>query len=110
LHQVVAAEAVDGRWVRVAFENAIEGMFDCAPYMKDKYWAKLAEPAFFRQVRVAWGTLCWPGLGCSGAGGMALGVGCVSGLPGGLVADVRGGGGRNEPRLGRLDGVGWCGG
>lgn len=61
LHQVVTAEAVDGRWVRVAFENGIEGMFDCAPYMKDKYWAKLAEPAFFRQVRVAWGTLCWPG-------------------------------------------------
>lgn len=61
LHQVVEAEVVDGRRIRVAFENGVEGMFDCTPYMKDKYWAKLAEPSFFRQVRVAWGTLCWPG-------------------------------------------------
>ena len=53
LHQVVEAEVVDGRRIRVAFENGVEGMFDCTPYMKDKYWAKLAEPSFFRQVRVA---------------------------------------------------------
>ena len=28
--------------------------------LKDKYWASLANPAFFRQVRVDCGTLCWP--------------------------------------------------
>ena len=61
LHQVVEAAAVDGCRVRVAFENGVEGLFDCTPYMAEKYWERLANPSFFRQVRAAWGTLCWPG-------------------------------------------------
>ena len=61
LHQVVSAEAVDGRKVRVSFENGVEGLFDCTPYMAEKYWERLGNPVFFQQVRAAWGTLCWPG-------------------------------------------------
>ena len=51
---------MDGSRIRVSFENGMGGVFDCAPYLKDKYWASLANPAFFRQVRVDCGTLCWP--------------------------------------------------
>ena len=58
LNQVTSAEAVDGSKVRVAFENGVEGL---APYMAGKHWERLNEPVFFRQVRGAWGTLCWPG-------------------------------------------------
>lgn len=46
LHQVVSAEAVDGSKVRVAFGNGVEGLFDCAPYMADKYWERLGDPVF----------------------------------------------------------------
>lgn len=35
LHQVVEAEAVEGSKVHVAFENGVEGLFDCTPYMTE---------------------------------------------------------------------------
>ena len=61
LHQVVSASPLDDRRIRVVFENGVEGTFDCAPYMAEKYWRRLAEPSFFRLVRVECGTLAWPG-------------------------------------------------
>ena len=60
LHQVVKAEQVDDRHVRVSFENGAVGIFDCSPYFKDDYWGALRNPAFFGQVRAECGTLCWP--------------------------------------------------
>ena len=60
LHQVMTAEPMDDRYVRVSFENGVAGVFDCSPYMADKYWESLNNPVFFRQVRVECGTLCWP--------------------------------------------------
>ena len=60
LHQVMTAMPVDDRRIRVSFENGVEGLFDCSPYMADGYWQGLSDPAFFRQVRVDCGTLCWP--------------------------------------------------
>ena len=60
LHQVITAVPVDERRIRVSFENGVDGVFDCSPYMSDRYWASLNNPSFFRQVRVDCGTLCWP--------------------------------------------------
>ena len=60
LHQVITAVPIDERRIRVSFENGVEGVFDCSPYMSDRYWASLNNPSFFRQVRVDCGTLCWP--------------------------------------------------
>ena len=60
LHQVIKAEAVDDKRVRVSFENGVQGLFDCSSYMTDRYWDSLNNPAIFRQVRVECGTLCWP--------------------------------------------------
>ena len=60
LHQVISAEPLGNDKVRVAFENGATGVFDCSPYMADKYWEALKMPAFFRQVRAECGTLCWP--------------------------------------------------
>ena len=60
LHQILSAEAVDGTHVRVSFDTGAVGIFDCAPYMKDSYWSRLNDPAFFRQVRAECGMLCWP--------------------------------------------------
>ena len=60
LHQVVAASPLDDTKIRVSFENGMSGFFDCEPYFRDKYWESLSNPAFFRQVRVDCGTLCWP--------------------------------------------------
>jgi hypothetical protein len=60
LHQVITAEAVDDKRVRVSFENGVQGLFDCSSYMTDRYWDSLNNPSIFRQVRVECGTLCWP--------------------------------------------------
>ncbi len=60
LHQVIKAEAVDDKRVRVSFENGVQGLFDCSSYMTDRYWDSLNNPSIFRQVRVECGTLCWP--------------------------------------------------
>ena len=54
------AKAIDSHLVAVTFENGQRGVFDCAPYMRDNYWALLRNPAFFRQVRADCGMLCWP--------------------------------------------------
>lgn len=35
-------------------------MFDCKPLLSDPFWNRLSDPAFFRLVRVAYGTLVWP--------------------------------------------------
>lgn len=45
----------------MVFENGVVGLFDCAPYMMEKYWERLENPAFFPQVRAAWGALFWSG-------------------------------------------------
>ena len=60
LHQVVSAEPVDDRRIRVSFENGMTGIFDCLPYMGNKYWEALKNPVFFRLVKAEYGTLCWP--------------------------------------------------
>ena len=60
LHQVIAAEPMEGIRVLVSFENGVRGVFDCTYLTKDPYWAKLKSPAFFRQVKAEYGTLCWP--------------------------------------------------
>lgn len=61
LPRIVTAVPLDGARVRVTFGNGVEGTFDCTPYLSDRYWERLGNPAFFRQVRVECGTLCWPG-------------------------------------------------
>ena len=45
LHQVVAAEPLEGFRVLVSFENGVRGIFDCEYLTKDPYWAKLKSPA-----------------------------------------------------------------
>ena len=52
LHQVVTAVPVDERRIRVSFENGVEGMFDCSPYMLDRYWESLNNPNVFGSIAV----------------------------------------------------------
>ena len=60
LHSVLTVNPVDDTHLRVSFDNGVVGIFDCSPYMKEKYWASLNSPAYFRQVKAEYGTLCWP--------------------------------------------------
>ena len=45
--------------VDVIFKDGTHGIFDCTPYLKDKYWQRLENETYFRQLRVECGTLTW---------------------------------------------------
>ena len=60
LHQIIAAEAISDSHVRVSFDTGDVAVFDCTPYMKEKYWSSLRQPGYFRQVKAEYGMLCWP--------------------------------------------------
>ncbi len=40
-------------------DEAVVCTFDCSPYLLHPDWKRLANPAFFRLVWVAYGTLVW---------------------------------------------------
>ena len=46
-------------WLR--FENGEEREFDCMLLLDKKPYKKLADKRFFKQARVALGTVSWPG-------------------------------------------------
>ena len=60
LHSAIAVEPIDDTRLRVSFDNGAVGVFDCSPYMKEKYWSRLCSPTYFRRVKVECGMLCWP--------------------------------------------------
>ena len=57
---VVSAKALPDFRIRVGFDTGVGGIFDCKPLLSDPFWQRLADPAFFRLVRVDYGTLVWP--------------------------------------------------
>ena len=57
---VVSAEALPDFRVQVSFDTGETGVFDCKHLLSDPFWRRLSDPAFFRLVRVAYGTLVWP--------------------------------------------------
>jgi len=60
LHDIVKASPLEDYKVAVEFDNGERGVFDCSRYLNRPYWKPLNDKAFFRQVRVDYGTLVWP--------------------------------------------------
>ena len=59
LHDIVAVKVLDDSHLDVRFDNGKQGVFDCRPYFSRPYWRRLADPEFFRTVRVEYGTVMW---------------------------------------------------
>jgi len=57
---VKEVEAKDGYKVAVLFADGTHGVFDCAAYVEDPFWACLKDVVFFRQVGLDHGVLTWP--------------------------------------------------
>lgn len=57
---VVSAKALPDFRVLVGFDTGASGIFDCKPLLSDPFWRRLSDPAFFRLVKVEYGTLVWP--------------------------------------------------
>lgn len=64
LYQIVAAQpasqpASEGV-LRVRFATGEERLFDVRPFLRSDFFRRLADPAYFAQVRVQNGTVTWP--------------------------------------------------
>lgn len=44
----------------VGFADGTQRLFDVKPYLGSAFFSRLCDEAYFRQVRVAGGTICWP--------------------------------------------------
>jgi hypothetical protein len=58
--RIKAAEAVDDYCVRLFFDNGEQKLFDMTPYLNKGVFRELADPVYFRSVRVSGGSICWP--------------------------------------------------
>jgi hypothetical protein len=58
--RVAAAFPENGHRLRLRFRNGEERIYDCTPLLDLGVFRELANDAYFRQVRVCDGTVCWP--------------------------------------------------
>lgn len=59
-NKIISATPQDDCRVFVTFKNGIKGIFDMSQYFELGVFQKLKDPAFFKAVRVEYGTLVWP--------------------------------------------------
>ena len=57
---VIAAAALTDFRVRVELQNGRRGVLDLKPYLEWNAYKALKDPAYFGQLRVEHGVLCWP--------------------------------------------------
>lgn len=59
LHIVTKAIPSGNFDIDVEFDTGECGVFNCAYLTKDPYWARLADPAFFKTAHAEYGTIVW---------------------------------------------------
>lgn len=57
---VKTVEAIDGHKLRLQFENGELKIFDVSPYLEKGIFVELKDENYFKQVRVAFGSIEWP--------------------------------------------------
>ena len=60
LHTITSARPAGDGVLRVRFASGAERLFDTRPYQRSAFFRRLADPAYFAQVRVEAGTVTWP--------------------------------------------------
>ena len=58
--KVIIAEPLTNHRLRLRFENGEIREFDVAPYLDKGIFRELKDDAYFRRVRVAFGSVEWP--------------------------------------------------
>jgi len=61
LYDVVRVKADEDYRLKVVFEDGLERTFDMGPYLDKKPFCKLRDKNVFREARVGYGTVVWPG-------------------------------------------------
>ena len=60
LLRIVDVEALDGFELLVTFATGERRVFDLTPYLEHGVFRELADPSYFKQVRLSYGTVEWP--------------------------------------------------
>jgi hypothetical protein len=60
MRKVVAVTANDNFSLNLKFNDGSERMFDVKPYLDYEVFRELKNPDYFKQVRIAFGTVQWP--------------------------------------------------
>ena len=58
--KVVSVKPLDQFKLELAFESGERRIFDVTPYLDSGIFVELKDPAYFRSVQVAFGTVTWP--------------------------------------------------
>lgn len=58
--RVKSVSAEDDYRLRLTFTNNEHGIYDCKPLLQFGVFKELQDPAYFREARVAYGTVTWP--------------------------------------------------
>ncbi len=55
------AKPHENHTITLTFENGERRLFDFKPYLQTPVFAPLIDPVLFKQVRIVYGSLEWPG-------------------------------------------------
>jgi hypothetical protein len=58
--KVTAVKALENFQLALTFNTGETRVFDVAPYLDKGIFTELREPAYFRSVRLAFGSIAWP--------------------------------------------------
>jgi hypothetical protein len=58
--RVAAVKPGDGYQLEITFSNGETGVYDCRPLLDFGVFREFRDYAYFRQVRVEYGTVVWP--------------------------------------------------
>ncbi len=61
LYDVVRVTAAEDYRLDLEFEDGVERSFDMRPLLDKKPFTKLRDKSVFREARVGYGTVVWPG-------------------------------------------------
>lgn len=61
METVIRVVPRDGFHLELTFSTGETRLFDARPYLRRGAFARLQDPALFRQAYVAFDTVCWPG-------------------------------------------------
>jgi len=60
MNRVIAVAANDDFSLDLTFNDGSVKRFDARPYLDYEFFRELKDPEYFKQVRVAFGTVQWP--------------------------------------------------
>ena len=60
MNRVIAVTANDDFSLDLRFNDGSVKKFDAKPYLDYEFFSELKDPSYFKQVRLAFGTVQWP--------------------------------------------------